>query len=138
MVVLPNHILIDYICSFPYRKECNYFQIALLLSQYVIALLFIQSEVHTFQIRRITLPSLLLELIKAMICRHIKTQEHCIQSFGRNRKLGLEQTRVNIASLTVWYCKVCKAALLTVGVGLGEWHTLWQKTLPFASENSCF
>jgi len=27
-----NHILIDFICSFPYRKECNYFQIALLLS----------------------------------------------------------------------------------------------------------
>ena len=38
---LVNHILIDFICSFPYKKECNYFQIALL---------FVQSEACTFQI----------------------------------------------------------------------------------------
>ena len=31
--LMSNHILSDFMCSFPYRKECNYFQIALLLSQ---------------------------------------------------------------------------------------------------------
>ena len=28
-----NHILIDFIYSFPYRKVCNYFQIAHFLGQ---------------------------------------------------------------------------------------------------------
>ena len=41
-----NHILIDFIYSFPYRKVCNYFQIAHLFS--VIAHLFNQSEARTF------------------------------------------------------------------------------------------
>ena len=41
---LCNHIDIDFICSFPYRKECNYFQIAL-LTELVIAL--IQSDART-------------------------------------------------------------------------------------------
>ena len=41
-----NHILIDFIYGFPYRKVCNYFQIAHLFS--VIAHLFNQSEARKF------------------------------------------------------------------------------------------
>ena len=53
----PNHIslLIDFICSFPYRKGCNYFQTALL---------FTQSEARTFQIWRITLSLALATIIQ--------------------------------------------------------------------------
>ena len=58
-----NHILIDFIYSFPYRKVCNYFQIAHFLGA-VIAHLFNQSEACTFQIRRITLSLLLLCAIR--------------------------------------------------------------------------
>ena len=51
-LLLINHILIDFIYIFPYRKVCNYFQIwgsnCTLFS--VIAHLFNQSEARTFQI----------------------------------------------------------------------------------------
>ena len=58
-----NHILIDFIYSFPCRKVCNYvFSNCTLIS--VIAHLFNQSEARTFQIRRIMLSLLLLRAIR--------------------------------------------------------------------------